>query len=242
MEYGIQMYSLRDITEKNLEKALADVSGMGYSAVEFAGFFGHSAEEVRSWLEKYHLRVSGTHTGWQELDDSRFAETVAYHRTIGNRNIIIPGADLSTAQKLDEFIRFVNRVQPKLEQEGFTLGYHNHSHEFLPNEDGQIIHTELEKRTGIAFEIDTYWAYHAGQDPVALMERLKDRVHVIHIKDGTADGKGKPLGRGTAPVAAVYRKACELGMLMVVESETLEPDGATEAGICIDYLHSLEKA
>lgn len=27
---------------------------------------------------------------------------------------------------------------------------------------------------------------------------------------------------------------------MIVESETCNPDGVTEARICIDYLHSLE--
>ena len=45
----------------------------------------------------------------------------------------------------------------------------------------------------------------------------------------------------TAPVAAVYAKAVELNVPMVVESETLQPDGLTEAKICIDYLKSLEK-
>ena len=100
MEYGIQLYSVRDLTEKNLDDALRQVSALGYRFVEFAGFFGHSAEDVRAMLEKYNLTVSGTHTGWQEIAE-RFEETVAYHKAIGNRNIIIPGADLSDQAKLD---------------------------------------------------------------------------------------------------------------------------------------------
>ena len=51
---------------------------------------------------------------------------------------------------------------------------------------------------------------------------------------------GTPLGMGTAPVAEVYAKAVEMGLPMVVESETLTPDGITEAQICIDYLKSQE--
>ena len=54
-------------------------------------------------------------------------------------------------------------------------------------------------------------------------------------------GKGKPLGLGEAPVAEVYAKAVALGLQMVVESETQDPDGLTEAKICFDYLKSLEK-
>ena len=107
MEYGIQLYSVRDLTEKNLDDALRQVSALGYRFVEFAGFFGHSAEDVRAMLEKYNLTVSGTHTGWKEIAE-RFEETVAYHKAIGNRNIIIPGADLSDQAKLDAFVEMVN--------------------------------------------------------------------------------------------------------------------------------------
>ena len=67
MEYGLQMYSLRDITGEDLKGALEKVSKIGYKGVEFAGFFGHSAEEVKSWLDEYGLTVTGTHTGWKEV-------------------------------------------------------------------------------------------------------------------------------------------------------------------------------
>lgn len=239
MEYGIQMYSVRDITEKNMDGALKALAEMGYKFVEFAGFFGIPAKEIKAMLDKYGLKVSGTHTGWQEVAE-HYEETLAYHKAIGNTRIIVPGADLSTKAKLDAFIDMMNEFQPKLAAEGITLGYHNHDHEFKPNEDGQIIYDEIVARTNVALEIDTYWAYAAGKDPVAMMEALKARVPVIHIKDGLSNREGKPLGMGTAPVAAVYAKAVEMGIPMVVESETLQPDGLTEAKICINYLKSQE--
>lgn len=239
MEYGIQMYSVRDITKDNMEGALKALSDMGYKYVEFAGFFGIPAEKIAAMLDQYGLKVSGTHTGIMEVVND-FAGTVAYHKAIGNTKIIVPGHDLSTKAKLDEFIDLMNEYAPKLAAEGIILGYHNHDHEFKPNEDGQIIYDEIVARTDIALEIDTYWAYAGGKDPVALMEQLKDRLNVIHIKDGLANREGKPLGLGTAPVADVYKKAVELGVLMVVESETLQPDGLTEAKICINYLKSQE--
>ena len=240
MEYGIQLYSVRDITGENLDGALRQVAELGYKYVEFAGFFGHSAEDVKAMLDKYGLKVSGTHTGWQEVAE-HFEETVAYHKTIGNKNIIVPGCDLSTQEKLDEFVAMANEFQPKLAAEGISFGYHNHAHEFRPNEDGSQIYDQIVYRTNLDLEIDTYWAYVGMKNPVAIMERLKDRLKVIHIKDGSADGKGEPLGMGTAPVADVYAKAVEMGLPMVVESETLKPDGITEAKICIEYLKSLEK-
>ena len=240
MEYGIQLYSVRDLTEKNMEEALRQVSELGYKFVEFAGFFGIPAEEIKGMLDKYGLKVSGTHTGWREIAD-HFEETVAYHKAIGNKNIIIPGGDFSDQKKLDALIDMINEFQPKLAAEGITLGYHNHHKEFLPNKDGSNIEDQLIYRTNVMLEIDTYWAYVGMKNPIALLDRLGDRVKVIHIKDGDAEGNGTPLGMGTAPVADVYAKAIEMGLPMVVESETCNPDGMTEAKICIEYLKSLEK-
>jgi sugar phosphate isomerase/epimerase len=237
MKYGIQMYSLRDITPEDLDGALKAVADMGYSMVEFAGFFGHSAEDVKAMLDKYGLVCSGTHSGLYDLLND-FEGTVKYHKTIGNKNYIIPGHDLSTKEKLDTFIAQVNEIAPKLRAEGIELGYHNHSHEFFDMPEGYQIHRELEARADLFFEIDTYWAYVGKQDPIATLERLKDRVPVIHLKDGDADGHGCSLGQGTAPVAAVRKKAIELGMQIVVESEGLDPTGREEVQRCIDFLHA----
>ena len=38
-----------------------------------------------------------------------------------------------------------------------------------------------------------------------------------------------------------FEKAIELGMHMVVESETLQPDGISEVTRCFNYLKTLEK-
>ncbi len=240
MEYGLQLYSVRDITGQDLEGALAKVAALGYRFVEFAGFFGHSADKVKAMLDTYGLSVSGTHTGWQELTADRIDETIAYHKSIGNKNIIIPGADLSTREKLDDLINLINEAQPKLKEAGIALGYHNHSHEFIETGYGALIHKELEERTQIEFEIDTYWAYVAGLDSIALLERLGDRVRVIHLKDGFADGHGMALGEGTAPVAAVREYAIAHGLAMVVESETCQPTGIEEVARCMAYLNKLD--
>lgn len=240
MDYGLQLYSVRDVTGTDLEGTLKKVAEIGYRYVEFAGFFGHSAEEVKAMLDRYGLIVSGTHSGLGDLD-ADFAGTVKYHKIIGNTNYIVPGAPTWTAAELDETIEKLNKYQPMLEAEGIRLAYHNHDGEFKPNADGQIPHEEMERRTNIDFQIDTFWAFVAGKDPVEVITRLKDRVHVIHLKDGLRNGHGYALGEGEAPVAAVRVKAIELGMHMVVESETLQPDGISEATRCINYLKSLEK-
>ena len=239
MEYGVQLYSVRDITGSSMGEALSGVAQQGYSFVEFAGFFGIGAQEISAMLKEYGLKVSGTHTGLAELLE-KTEETIAYHKQIGNINIFVPYAELDTQQKLDAFIENINTVQKKLENSGIRLGYHNHAHEFKQNTDGSVAFEQLIYRTELDLEIDTFWAYAAGIDPVKLLDRLHDRVPVIHIKDGYENGEGMPLGMGTAPVKAVYQAAVKYGIPMVVESETLKPSGLSETDICIRYLRSLE--
>ena len=223
-----------------MEEALATVAKMGYTHVEFAGFCGFSADQIVEWVNKYGLRISGTHTSYKELREDVIDETVAYHKAIGNKNLIIPGADTTTAEKINELIALINAAKPKLDAAGITLGFHNHSVEFLPNTDGQIPFDELRTRTDIDFEIDTYWVFNAGCDPIEVMDRLKDRIKVIHLKDGFMGGIGKPLGQGEAPVKAVRDYAYEHGFGIVVESETLTPDGMTEAKECIEFLKTID--
>ena len=240
-KYGLQLYSVRDITEADLGAALEKVASLGYGSVEFAGFFGHSACEVKSMLDNAGLAISGTHSPLNDLRPTRIMETVKYHAALGNPHYIVPSADLSTLEKIKDFCSVMNFAQPILAAEGIRLGYHNHSGEFALMPWGSTIHSEIEKNTDIEFEIDTYWAFNAGIDPVGVLERLKDRISVIHLKDGFADGRGMPLGEGEAPVLNVIENAKKNGFAMVVESETLSPSGIDEAERCINFLRSIEK-
>ena len=249
MNYGLQLYSVRDAAEKQFGEMLKEVAGIGYHAVETAGFFGLDAKEVAELLRGCGLTVCGTHTGLQALAEN-FENTVAYHQAIGCVDLIIPGAKHSTAAETARLVEQINRFQPLLAAEGIRLHYHNHSSEFLPNRDGQIVHDVLAEQTGVLFEIDTFWAFNAGYDPLELMEKYRGRMKFIHLKDGmvqdltnpeSSKACGKSLGSGQAPVREVRKKAMELGLDMVVESEGLDPTGLEEVRRCIEYLHLLDR-
>jgi sugar phosphate isomerase/epimerase len=238
--YSIQLYSVRDAMKEDMATALKKIAELGYTAVEFAGFFDKSAEDVRAMLDEYGLAISGTHSPFTDLRPSVIMDTVKYHKAVGNTDYIIPGADLSTLEKLEDFVNVVNYAQPILAAEGIRLGYHNHSHEFVIQPYGSTIHAQIEQRTNVHFEIDTFWTFNAGLDSLSVLDRLSHRIHVIHLKDGRRGGYGIPLGQGDTPVADVVKYAEAKGLQMVVESETLTPSGMAEATACMDYLKSLE--
>ncbi len=252
-EYGLQMYSVRDITEKSLKTALEEIARIGYKYVEFAGFFGNSAEDVRSWLDENGLVCSGTHTGIPEITPENIDKTIAYHKTIGCNMLIVPGCDWTSVDKARNVIETLNYANKKLAENGITLGYHNHSREFFPTADGIVFEDEIIEKTDVALEIDTFWLYNAGKDVIPYLEEHKDRIGLVHLKDGIAspaenksfehvhDGVvGLSLGSGNAPVGAVREWAIKNNILMVVESEGLKPTGLEEVKRCIDHLRTLD--
>ncbi len=242
MEYGLQLCSVRDAMAADAKGTLKTVAEIGYSAVEFAGFYGHSAKEMARYTDRAGLRISGAHIPYTDLLPDAIEKTLAYHRELGNTRLIIPIYDASTPEKLEAFVRSMKEWQERLGEAGFTLGYHNHHTAFLPvGGEGLRAFDELWNRTDIFFQIDTYWAYVAGEDPVALLREKKDRIPVIHLKDGDLLHRGYSLGLGTAPVRAIHDTAVSLGMEIVVESETQNPTGPEEVARCMAYLKSLVK-
>ena len=238
-QYGLQLYSVKSHMEADMAATLREVAAMGYTMVEPAGFFGKTAEEFRALCDQNGLTVCGSHTGMGGLVDGACQGTVEYFKTIGCKRFIIPGAPWDTADGLADTIAKLNEYQPILEAEGVELMYHNHHGELMPNKDGQIAHVEMQKQTAIRFQIDVYWAYRGGVSPLYILEQLKERIAVIHLKDGTME-HGTPLGQGDVPIRAVVEWAEANGVNMVVENEPNAEVEMIEAKMCIDYLKSLE--
>jgi sugar phosphate isomerase/epimerase len=135
----------------------------------------------------------------------------------------------------------MNYAQPILAKEGITLAFHNHYKEFITTDYGATIMDEFLEKTNINLQIDTFWAFYAGKEPVSLLEELKDRVVSIHLKDGLKDKTGKSLGLGEAPVEKVLDKAIAMGLPVVVESESEDPTGPDEVTRCFKFLETLDK-
>lgn len=249
MEYGIQMYSVRDTAEKNLKEALQGVAELGYRFVEFAGFFDNPADKVKEWLDNFGLACLATHTALDKLTAENIEKTIEYHKAIGCERLIVPGCDWTSAEKCEKVLEALNFAEKELKKHGIRLGYHNHSREFFPTEDGIVFEDEIIKKTEVALELDTFWLFNAGIEVIEYLEKYKNRIFCIHLKDGIPaaekdrsfehayDGvKGTSLGMGKAPVEAVKRWAEENGVPIIVESEGLEPTGMEEVKRCIEYL------
>lgn len=231
---GLQLWSIREEMQKDLLGMLEKVAEMGYSAVQFAGFSDHSAADVKAKLDELELKVAGAHDQGDLLQDN-LDEAMKYHEAIGNNLLIVPWLPENMRTTEDDYKRtaeLLDQVGQKLAARGFKLGYHNHDFEFdvFNGKTGLDILFENTDPDHLAMELDCFWAAYTDNDPIDVIEKYKDRLVSLHIKDLTMkddEPVSTELGTGNLPLADYMNKGLEVGVdWLVVEQEhffTKEP-------------------
>jgi sugar phosphate isomerase/epimerase len=200
---ALQLYSVREDCARDLAGTLKAVAEMGYDGVEFAGYYGWSADELRGLLDNVGLKVAGTHIGLDSLLGEALEETVEFNKKIGNKFLIVPWlpedrrgskvAWLETAQ-------LMNEIAKKLKPHGLRVGYHNHTFEFQPV-DGDLPWDILFSSTvpEVVMQLDTGNAMHGGVSPEGVLEILKrhpGRATTVHLKEFSASNELAVIGEG----------------------------------------------
>jgi sugar phosphate isomerase/epimerase len=212
---ALQLYTIRDATVRDFPGMVREVAKIGYNGVEFAGYGGLAEKELAALLASTNLRAAGTHVKWDTLEDDPTHE-IHYCVQIGCRNITIPflGKEWFAADRLPALALRLNAIGRVAQEQGLTLSYHNHSHEFAKGDDGRYLLDALLDSTDpvlVKLELDTYWASFAGVDPIAYLHKRAGRVPLIHVKDMTPERTFTEVGAGTLDIRGICRAAAESG-------------------------------
>jgi sugar phosphate isomerase/epimerase len=130
---------------------------------------------------------------------------------------------------------------------GVQFGYHNHEHEF-EKFDGEygldIIYRNSDPRMVFA-EIDTYWAEHAGVDPVEYIKKYSGRCPLIHLKDMEA-GEEKffaEVGNGIMDMKGIVKAAKAAGAKwLIVEQDRCRRPAIESARMSFENLKKMDIA
>ncbi|MDQ8735051.1 sugar phosphate isomerase/epimerase [Paenibacillus sp. LHD-38] len=226
---GIQMYSLRDQTEIDFLGTLEKVSKIGYTAVEFAGFFKTPAIELKSKLKELGLTAPSVHVPLNFSDskhmESDFAGQIEYAKELGVSYIITPWAPLPEQPSKDN-VKYLIDVFTKCAQQvraaGMQYGYHNHEFEFKLVEKQPIIDQLL---SGIPTELmmmefDLGWVHIAGYKPADYLKKYKSRVPLVHLKDFSKGLRDAEIGQGEVGYSQLLSELEPAGVAyMFVEQE-----------------------
>lgn len=183
---GLQLYSVRDEMEKDMDATLKKVAEMGYDCVEFAGYFDHTAEEVKAMCEKHGLEPVSVHQKHSVfLEDPE--NSVAYLKTLGIKYSAIPHvAPERWKEEYDVLIDEIKKVGKLLKDNGIQLMYHNHDFELIIKRGDKFVLDALYGDVPsdlLIPQLDECWVHYAGQDPVDYVKKYGDVEEVLHMKD-----------------------------------------------------------
>jgi sugar phosphate isomerase/epimerase len=242
---AVQLYSVAALSEADLAGTIAGVAKLGYQGVEFAGYFKHSAAEIRKMLDDNGLKCAGSHIGIDTLLGDKLQETIEFNKTMGNRNLIVPGLPekyRNTLAAWKDTAKTFNEVSAKVKPQGMRVGYHNHSSEFVPLEGEKPFHVFF-GATGkdVTMQLDIGHAVHAGEDPIALMKRYPGRAKSVHVKDYSPSKKDALIGDGNVKWPEVLNACESVGGTewYIIEEESRAYSGLDGIAQSLKRLHGL---
>ena len=180
---GVELYSVRDECKADFHGTVAAVSKIGYKGVEFAGYWGLTAREIRKMVDDNGLVTCGTHTQFADLQPDKIDATLEFNQIIGNKFVICPYMTGNSKQEWLDRAKMFNDLADKLKPHGMWIGYHAHAHDFQKF-DGETAWDIFFGNTKpeVIMQLDTSNCRDGGADPVEVLNRYPGRVRSIHIK------------------------------------------------------------
>ncbi|GHV86920.1 sugar phosphate isomerase [Spirochaetia bacterium] len=190
MDISLQLYSIKEEARENFPHALELTARAGYQGVEFAGYFGNTAAQMKELLKKYNLKAVSTHVGFPRLKEA-LDEEIEYAKQVGYKLIVCPFLKGDTKEAYVEGAQFLEQCAQKAAGAGITFGYHNHAHEFVKYDGKYAQDIILENAPSVKFEPDLFWVAVGGADPAAYIKPLEKvgRICAIHAKELAKQGE-----------------------------------------------------
>jgi len=228
LNIGLQIYTVRDEMGLGYDEVIKNIADAGYAGIEMT-YDPKNGEIVGELLKKYSLKGLGAHIGIEAIEDD-LDTVIGFLENIGAKGCAIPwigGDAISTEENTIATAKRFDAAAKKLADMGYTLGFHNHTHEFEKKfNDKTIIDIFFENSQYLKFQIDAGWAYNGGADVPAVMNKLGGRLFTnFHIKDIDDTRTPTEIGGGNVDYKTVIETAANLGVEW----------GVVEQDACVNY-------
>ena len=239
-DFGIQLYSLKDIMPADPRGVIKKLAAMGYTQLESyegdAGmFWGMTNKEFKKYMDDLGLKIISSHCGY----DKDFEKKAGEAADIGMKYLIVPS--VGPQKKIDDFKRIAeefNQAGDICKKAGLRFAYHNHDYSFELLE-GQLPQDVLMQHTNpdtVDYEMDIYWVDTAGANPVEWLEKYPGRFRLCHIKDRLKDAPKSGenystiVGTGEIDFAPILMSGKKNGLeYFIIEQERFDDVTSLEA-------------
>jgi len=246
---------------------------MGYKAMdsEISRVEGDKAENLKrftglglkclsSWLPDMHELVKDPDKIKQIAENCKYYDVD--NVTIGGSNVIssfwMGYGNNGSYDSMMKDIEAMDKLVDLFGKEDIALMYHNHYQEFTVEYKGVSVMdyylTQIDQR--LRLKLDVGWVYVGGLDPVEYMEKTKERIGLLHVKDFTemiqprylngdeseanTDFGFTAVGTGMLDLKGIFKKAIEIGIeYAIVEQDRVRHLNWEDALLCA-YLNMKE--
>lgn len=231
---GLQLYTLRNEINEDLEGTISYVAGLGYDEVELFGFrngqyFGRPAAEVHQMVKDQGMNIVSSHYLSGRTQDAEglgtlkngWESAVEAAANAGQTHMVIAylyEGERETMAQYGELAEMLNRAGETCKQAGIQLCYHNHAFEFEAIEETMPMYYLMDNTDEnlVKVELDLYWVYKAGLDPLDFFKKYPGRTELWHVKDLGDRGDEKDttveVGNGRIPFKAIFAEAGQSGL------------------------------
>ncbi len=250
--FGLQLYTLRDVFPKDPKGVLKQVASFGYKQIEsFEGpngiFWGMTNTEFKTYMDELGMTIVASHCDINKDFERKAAEAAA----IGMKYLIAPY--LGPQKTIDEYKKHAatfNQRGEVCKRNGIRFAYHNHDYSFKMLE-GQMPQDVMMQNTSpdlVDYEMDMYWVAAAGESIEGWLTKYKNRFRLCHVKDrsktpGSDNGKNSvDLGTGSIDWPKILKTAGENGMQHFIVEQEAYPNGTSLAAVQANaaYMKSLK--
>ncbi len=226
--FGLQLYTIRDIFEKDPKGAIQHIAGLGYKQLEGYErapglFWGMKNTEFKKYVEDLGMSFISSHCDTEKNFEQKAAEA----GEIGMKYLVYnwegPNKTIEDYKKLAEYF---NQRGAICQKNGLRFAFHNYAFS-LKRIDGQYPQDILLNHTDPAlvdFQMEIYWFATLGIDPLPWLEKYPNRFRLAHIKDRVKASRQPEdtcdLGTGSIDYRNILKVAKKSGMnYFIVEQE-----------------------
>ena len=233
MKIGVQTYTIRDFlkTPAEIDASFKRIKEIGFDMVQLSGLGPIETGELDGILKKYGIQAVGTHSPWESIaDNDRLSELIDDHKKLGCSQIGIgmkPHIYPDTYEGYTCFIEKINDICERTAQAGLGFGYHNHELEFMrfngtggKNQVSKCaLDRMIEECPKCEFILDVFWVQAGGKNPSDYIDRLKNRIRILHLKDFRITGRQRQfaeIGQGNLDWHAIFSRCEKYGIPFAV--------------------------
>ena len=193
---AVQLWTFRADLERDVPGTLKKTKDLGFTYVEGfdAPFIVEDLDSFKSHLDSAGLKMFALH--WNNLSDWRKDPSVIMEtaRKLGAHYTGIAWlkeskADTVTLDIVNEAADILMKACPQAKASGLQLYYHIHGYELQPRlvgGDQTSFFDSFVSRIDyscVRLEMDVFWVTYAGEDPVKFMDKYRDGVELLHVKN-----------------------------------------------------------